>query len=577
METRQTFFQQQIRIRHLSPRVAWCVIGVIALLTFSLCIFYLLHSYTWLAQWFLSLNDDIPHRGEWQKRYFSPGVKQAGNIVCMLALPVSVLSAIYAVKKAKQRYKLLYGYITVGDLAVLLFFPIAAIVLWVWGQPMAAVGSDEMYSAYYSAGGHPFQVVSYYMDPNNHILFNLINRLAFYGVPDKVFTGRLISLGAYIALASILYLWLKKVTSSRMAAFFITLALCVQFQVVGFAQLARGYELYLLCQWLAFIALYNYLRDRHTTYLLWYALANIAGFFTIPTHLYFFVTITLAAVLFQLKDRKADLRFWAYTFFTLIVTGLLYLPSILFSGLKSLTANEYVSARNGFEIAFTDNFRSIVQECFWINYPNRQLIFGLLLLLPLPFIFFRGKKEWRLIWICYLLIWPVYFTIAIAMKHFANMRNVIWQEQFMLCCVLLALFYLFKKLSVKSAGSWPVKIVYPLLLSGVIVHFLAFFPWQIDYALYGISTRKHNDEVSAVIRSMPRGATLACPDFAISWYYLAKETGYHATVQNNGKESLLIVNVLDITPESTFPGYKFWKREAFYHLYIREDLPLPGN
>lgn len=575
MSNQPTVDRKQIRIPHLSPRIAWAGIGVVAVLVIALCIFYLAHTHTYLVRWFLSLNEDIPHRSEWPVRFFSPATKKAGNVFCGLALPICLFLLYTAAKQLRIRRQPAYYSLPARDLLLLGALAVLIIALWCWGQPLAAIGSDEMFSAYYSAGGHPFQTISYYMDPNNHLLFNLLNRMVFWGAADKLFTGRIISLGACIALVWLLYLWLKELTQSRLIALLITVTLSVQFQVAGFAQLARGYELYLLFQWMAFIAGYLYWKHKTTNYLLWYLLANAAGFFTIPTHLYFFITLNLVALILQLRDRKIDLLFWRYTLLSLLLTFLLYLPAILFSGLQAITANEYVSARDGFEIALLKNLGPIVQECFWINYPNRELIYGLLGLLPLSLLFLQRGRDKTFIWWCYLLIWPVYFVIAIAMKHYANMRNLIWQEQFSLCALLLTLFYCSRWLDAKLRSRWINKIAYPVILLAVTGHFLIFFPWQIDYALYGISTRKHNDEVVAVIRTLPPDAVLACPDFAISWYYLAKEADRKAVTQCTGKEPVLVVNVLDILPDTRFPGYKFWKRESFYHLYVRQDLELP--
>jgi len=54
-----------------------------------------------------------------------------------------------------------------------------AICLWIWGNKMAMPAYDEVFSAQNAAGIHPFQCVSYYMLPNNHLLFNLLNGLFF--------------------------------------------------------------------------------------------------------------------------------------------------------------------------------------------------------------------------------------------------------------------------------------------------------------------------------------------------------------------------------------------------------------
>src|SRR5207247_1577156 len=100
---------------------------------------------------------------------------------------------------------------------------------WFLGNAAAKPAYDEVFSAQNIAGVHPFQAASYYMLPNNHIFFNLLNGTLFHGATDKVASGRVLSLLCYLGLITALYCWIKKLTGNYLMTCIVTLVLATQF------------------------------------------------------------------------------------------------------------------------------------------------------------------------------------------------------------------------------------------------------------------------------------------------------------------------------------------------------------
>ena len=118
------------------------------------------------------------------------------------------------------------------------------VALWVFSNGATRPAYDEIFSAVHCAGAHPFQALSYYMLPNNHVFFNTLNSLSFWA-EDKVWSGRLLSLAAFLVFQQLVFLWLRRkmpLAQALGAALLLSLA----FPTLGFASHARGYGLHLM-------------------------------------------------------------------------------------------------------------------------------------------------------------------------------------------------------------------------------------------------------------------------------------------------------------------------------------------
>ena len=259
-----------------------CTLVLLAAMVMLSC-FYLLESYEGLAAWYLGLHHNISYQATWTKDFFTPETYRKGRLLSMVALVMCTGGFYYLFRTRKKLHVPLKCFLPVYDALIIALLSVLCCLLWVIGHKMLEIEIDEVYSAIYGSGIHPFQTITYYMDTNNHILFNIINNLVFHFAADKVFTGRLISLCAYLVLNAAIYLWLKDLLKIRWIAAIITIVVMCQLSTWGFAVRARGYEIYLLCQWVSFIAFYKYVINTNKNWLLLYTIANIAGFYTVPT------------------------------------------------------------------------------------------------------------------------------------------------------------------------------------------------------------------------------------------------------------------------------------------------------
>ena len=100
------------------------------------------------------------------------------------------------------------------------------------------------------------------MLPNNHVFFNLLNGTLCHFVDNKVISGRIISGITFAVFIPLLYYWLLNKTKSRYYAAAFCAVMMLQFPVWAFSFQARGYAIYLLCAWAAFISLQHFIAAR---------------------------------------------------------------------------------------------------------------------------------------------------------------------------------------------------------------------------------------------------------------------------------------------------------------------------
>lgn len=546
-------------------KILLIILCVLAISITGLSAFYLCHPYNELASWYLGLKNDIAFRDVWQTDFFNSHTYASGRRIAMGAIPVCIVLCILMILEFRKPVAPVRVNVPWKDVLISALLMGIATVAGIWSFRLTEHGADEMYSAVYCAGAHPFQTVSYYMDTNNHIFFNILNNLIFHTVTDKLFTGRILSLVTYLLLTVTLYLWLKELLKNRLIALCITLVLILQFPVLGFAVQNRGYEIYLYCQWLSFIFLFKYLETSSRRYLLMHLAANVIGLYTIPTYLYFLLTVLLTGGIFQLYTRRIDLRFWKYQSVSGIFVFLLYVPVFLFSGIGSVTSNKHVKPTSWFVLDLTGNFRSFIHECFWDYEPSRLAFYIVLCLLPFLVFALRKDRKSKILLIFYLAIWPGYMLVSIAMKRYGFMRNILAQENMTLFIVLISLYRCCQAAARTIKNEVLAKPAFSLMAALLLAHFIRFFPSHIDYSLYLISTREHNMTVKNELKVFPKSASIVCPNFAFVWYYFGTKEPLHMVTHAKGDEDFIILHHRDTY---AIPAeYKLYKSVSFYKIY----------
>lgn len=545
-------------------------LGIMALTLLTVLLlsgYYLVHSYDYLAQWYLQLENRIPYLDVWQADFFNEQTRATGRWIAGTSIVLAGTSLIFCIRRLVKPLRRVSIRVSYADVLITALLMLVAGITGVRAFGLTEIGADEIYSAIYCAGIHPLQTVSYYMDTNNHLFFNILNNTFFHIATDKLFTGRLISLISYLLLTGTLYLWLKSLVGQRWVAALMTMTLVLQFPVLGFAVQNRGYEVYLYCQWVAFIALFQYQRSGSKRFLLLHVTANVLGLYTIPTYLYFLLSVLMAGGIVQLYDRRLDLRFWKYQSLSGIFVFLLYVPVFLFSGIGSVTSNKHVLPSSGFNIDLYGNFRSFIHECFW-NYDLHRLPFYMaLFLLPLALFLFQKGRDRKLFFIFYLVLWPGYILVSIAMKRYGFMRNLIAQESISLFMVLISLYWLAESLSRR----WGKRILFQgafALFAGMqSLYFVRLFPTHVDYYLYLISTNDHNTAIKRELKTFPPHASIACPNFALVWYYFGQGEDLRLHTHPQGDEDFIILHHRD--SYTIPPEYSFLRETYYYKIYKR--------
>jgi hypothetical protein len=400
--------------------------------------------------------------------------------------------------------------------------------LWWGGSSLVVRGPDEVFSALYCAPLPAFQTVAYYMLPNNHLLFNLLNGSLFGHNPDLATTGRLLSGGAYLLTVAGVYGWFRGLTGSRPLALGVALTVALQYTLWGFGFQARGYALYALAHWGAFIGLFGYLRTRRPGGLLLNAVCCVVGYAAVPTFLFFHLAQLLFGALYHWQRRAVDWRFWRYQLAALLAVYLFYLPALGFSGLAALTSNEYVRPTNdtlaGFLPAFGLGLDELVHHCFsYVEFHGPLSI--ALVLLPLLLLLARRTTAWFAYGLFYACLLAVAAGLMLGMRHLVNLRNLLGQCSLALALVPATLYWVAGAL---PAG-WPRQLARPLVVLPVLLllstTFLTSNPIVFPVDLYFSDNGRATQAIAAALAPVPSGQRVAYSWDSFYVYYVGQQRG----------------------------------------------------
>lgn len=175
---------------------------------------------------------------------------------------------------------------------------------------------------------------TYYPMPNNHVFFSILT--AIFSLVKIFPTLQIRLVSALSALLAGFIFWRLLRDSSKTAAILASVFLMSLFGFFHYAVLARGYALQTLFVILAVYSLQSYFTTPDKKYRLFYVLAMVGGFWTIPTFLYPGVILHIA--LFFVLNRNIKQWFQA-TSQLIIGLWLVYFPLILRNGLSALVSN----------------------------------------------------------------------------------------------------------------------------------------------------------------------------------------------------------------------------------------------
>jgi len=546
------------------------------------CCGYLLSDRSQLVAWYLHLNGCFYRSAYWSTSFFTPGIKSDGNMYCIIAIIIAINGIFYIGKyiipsRQSKTNTPPITFNTNNALPVLLCI-LSGIGFWLWGNGIALPAYDEVFSAQNAAGIHPFQCISYYMLPNNHLLFNFINATLFHWAGDKIETGRIISLAAYCSLLIMMFYWFQKFTQSRWLSLLAAITVGLQFQVWGFSFQARGYELYLLAEWSLVISLLSYLLSFKKEWLYVNILSCAAGYFCMPSFFYLHAAEIVFILLYCLFYKKKVITIWKAQVTAILLTFLLYLPVLCFSGLDTIAKNGYVAPIFAFQkasesvflswmfLAFAPNISNIFSDVHWHNISFNMLLY----LLPLVLLFNRKKKQDVLFGMFYMVMWLVFLFIAIYMRRLPFGRNLIGHNSITLVGVLFTAMWIthFNTLNKKSLPTR--RVIFAFVLALFSVHFFGTNKMYLKDTLYEYDVNKSYTEVSSGLSFLPPGSSAAFSNEAFYCLYISRRNSVTVSKCLNGGEDYFIKQRDERLPVLATDKYILVKEFDPYEVYKRK-------
>lgn len=494
------------------------------------CCFYVFSDYRTLSDWYRGLNNCFYRHQHWNEVFFTVNTKRHGNIFCICGIAVAIVLQYYLVKRLIAPGGVLYFEFSKWDVLLALICLLSGTAAWLWGYSLVHQGFDEVFSAVNCASLPPVQTLTYYMLPNNHILFNLLNSTLFHFAGDKVFTGKLISLVCYWGIIILVFAWLSGIIENRILLLVATIAVMLQFPVWGFGFQARGYELYTLAEWFAFFALLRYINTKNSQWLYYYVLACVTGYLCIPVFIYFHAAILVFGLLLMASAKGSVAGFWKVQLVILLIAFLGYLPAICFSGTSALAGNQYVSAQiqglhqfyhksldmfAGYISFYTSNFSAH-------HYPVEWILF----LLPTTLFSFYLNRLAVLCGFFYLAMWLTCIVLAYIMKIYPIDRTMSGQVSISLALTIYVLYLLLSKLSgvLKTRGIAQGALM--TILAALGIYFTIANKANASFCLYNNDINlKYDLLMNQGINFIPRGSTIGFSDECFYWYYQCQLRG----------------------------------------------------
>ncbi|WP_028982024.1 hypothetical protein [Sporocytophaga myxococcoides] len=230
-----------------------------------------------------------------------------------------------------------------GEVIAFSFITLFSLLLKLWYFFKVPFLVDEAFSyVYFVSKGFPV-TASYYPAPNNHILSNLLSCIVQLFTDNPLLIMRLPSFIISLLLGGVLFLFYKK-HFSFFTAITAYLFYSLSFEMNFYAVQGRGYLLLTLCVFILTIVCFKYTTTQKGAYIWIYTLISIAGFYTIPTFLYPFVSSMIFLHIYFFLNKNIGPLFKIYTATCAVLAGvlLLYAPVFLVSGVSSVVSNSWV-------------------------------------------------------------------------------------------------------------------------------------------------------------------------------------------------------------------------------------------
>jgi len=208
---------------------------------------------------------------------------------------------------------------------------------------------DEAITYMYLASNPLSKLLTIYPDPNHHIFHTLLVHFNTMVLGNDPWVIRLPAFFAGVLIIPATYLVIRKLFNKN-AAIIATALVVPSSQLIIYSTNARGYTIQaLIFLILLLLAIYIKKTDRLSGWI-GLVLFSVIGFYTIPTMLYFFLSVIIWLFLSAVyrdtcTSRTVFIKKLAVAFvLVLFIVVLLYLPPAINSGLSNIIANPWVKS-----------------------------------------------------------------------------------------------------------------------------------------------------------------------------------------------------------------------------------------
>ncbi|MDP1727852.1 MAG: hypothetical protein Q8M15_13790 [Bacteroidota bacterium] len=541
-----------------------CIItGLLCLLAILFNLYYLLNTRQSLLSDYLNLNSCFYKSHTFAENFFNENTKKTGNVFSIISLIVNFLLLNILLKKYK-RFKsepktvihLQFERLQIPYYFAILLFSFAA---WLYGVLLVPVSYDEVFSAMQAAGLPLFQTISYYMLPNNHIGFNALNSIFFFWMDDKVMSGKIISLLAFVCWNLAAYIALNKLMGSKPVALLGTLALALQFPVWGFAFEARGYELYGLCIFISFLSLAAYAKSSSNYWLLLNGFVSVLGYICLPTFMYMHLSQIFFGIWLALRSKTFPLAYFTWQFYIGAGTFLLYLPALCYSGIHAFTQNKYMHAM---DVTYFDFILKTLQGLSsYLNYAISNNSVGkisigiLIAILPLLLLFSKKFRHKEFL-ILFILLCAATFALIVIMRRHPFHRNLAGHGYIMLFVAIYVVNFILNQLSQFLKNSKLIAYGMPVLLIAVITFSIVKNPQQFNFFLYFDDLNLNKANALQIIEKIPAGSTITCSDGCFFYPYWTSQKQIKNIKCGLNQASYYLIHSYETLPNDLLKKYE---------------------
>ncbi|MFZ1580814.1 MAG: hypothetical protein WAT26_06740, partial [Saprospiraceae bacterium] len=208
------------------------------------------------------------------------------------------------------------------------------------------------------------------------------------------------------------------------------------------------------------------------------------GMWTIPSFLFYWIGLSVFVILSGKSYRTLDFKFIYASIRIFILSLILYIPAVTFSGWQSVVANKYVAAPTDlttsefFQSFFLSNyFQGLFNE--WFGSGTSTWLAVILIILPVGLVVMYKQKEQIVLVRLFLSLVFGFIAVSLIIKKIPFYRNVIIQCWFYWVILFLIIISLIKD----RTRFWKNMVVLIMLTITIHFTFLNFkrYPFQLYY------------------------------------------------------------------------------------------------